>query len=854
MLKDCSRVVVCVSAVLFFGFDLSGQIFTAQVGTPASPPTPLVSHGDVWRFHKGTNAPVSGWTTNADGTLDAAWGSGPGGFGYADNLNETSLVQTVLSDMLNRYTTVYFRRSFQVATPIDPSVHLQLTMDYDDGFVAYLDGAEVKRANAPGVRGVEPAFNATAPVTHESSRGNASSSPQPAETYDLGTAATLLSPGTHVLAILGLNQSIGSSDLIQIADLSLTGSGSGVTAGTFFTQVNSNSVIISGSNTLASSTRVVVNGDDAALNSGTGRWSKNQPLASGVNKLFIAALNSTGSILSSTNITIVSQVTSTNIAGVLPLNSHWDSSMGIIHVTANAIVPPTGSLTVDGGATVLLAPGVSIQATNAALTISATAASPAYFLPADGNTFWGELVISGSNGVLTAEYADTTAGHWEALNGATASIQDCYIHDYMQPSPFNTPIIHTSHAASLVMRRNHVQRYYEHLIQFTPVLIEDGLCENIIGDGIDFDAGPPGSAIRRCTLRHGDLGNVDAIDLGEASINEFTDGVIVERCLMWDFPFDKGVSLGIARNIIVRSNIVYQANSGVAVKDSSTAEIYNNTFVSVAVGINLYKKPGTATQDGGHAHATNNIIWATTTNIFLDALSTITIGYSDIDGAGVYPGTGNFNSDPLFVDAPHRNYRVGSGSPTIGVASDAGNIGATYPVGGIPGAPLNLAAINTSSQSTRLVWVDDSENEDGFVVQRSVDGASWQFLAAVGPEVTNYVDGSAALNVKYYYRVQATNAPGVSPFSNLASGTSQLPSSDIRIDSIQHVSGNTFEIHFTAAANQSYTLQYRTYLGAADTWHNLHNFASDSVTRAITYPDDTAGATQRFYQLVSPEQ
>jgi len=844
--------VLWLAGIVLLSVSSSGQTFTVQVGSPPGAPTPLVNHGDVWKYRKGTNEPVATWQTDPDASLDSSWLSGVGGFGYGD----PGIVGegTTLSDMLNQYKTIYIRKSFNVASGLDTNSHLQLVVDYDDGFVAYLDGAELKRANLTNGIGTFVRFDATTgAISHEASCCNP---PTNLPTiYDLGAVGNQLSPGTHVFALRGVNQAVGSSDLHLIADLSLTAGSASVVPGTFFTLVNASTILISGTNTIGGSTRVVVNGDDAAFNTGNGSWSKNQSLAPGVNKLFIAALNSTGSILYSTTLTLVSQVASTNIAGVLPLNSHWDSSMGIIHVTGHAIVPPSGSLTVDGGAVILLGPGVSIQATNAALTIAGTASAPAYFLPADGTTFWGELVISGSSGVLNAEFADTTAGHWEALNAATASIQDCYIHDFMQPAPFNTPIIHTSHATSLVLRRNHVQRYYEHLIQFTPVLIEDCLCENIIGDGIDFDAGPPGSAIRRCTLRHGDLGNVDAIDLGEASATEVTDGVTVERCLMWDFPFDKGVSLGIAHNMIIRSNVIYQANSGVAVKDSSTAQIYNNTMVNVAVGLNLYKKPGTPTQDGGHAHATNNIIWGTTTNIFLDSLSTITIGYSDIDGSGVFPGTGNFTSDPLFVDAPLHNYRIRPGSPTLGTASDGGNIGAEYPVGGIPAAPLNLGAINTSTQSTRLVWLDDSENEDGFIIQRSTDAASWQFLATVGTGVTNYVDVSAALNQKYYYRLQATNGPGVSPFSNIASGRSLVaPPSDIRINSIQHVSGSTFEIRFTAAPNQSYTLQFRSDLGVWDIWHNLQNFAADNVSRSITYSDDTVGAAQRFYQLVSPEQ
>src|SRR5438128_1138710 len=161
-------------------------IFTLQVGSPPSPPTTLVSHGDLWRYHKGTNAPQAGWQTVADASLDITWASGNGGIGYADNANETSLCQTLLNDMKGLYTTVYLRRSFQITNAIDENQHLVLTMDWDDGFVAYLDGAEIQRALAPGATGVEPAHTNVATGLHESSRGN--SGPTPPTTYDLGPA------------------------------------------------------------------------------------------------------------------------------------------------------------------------------------------------------------------------------------------------------------------------------------------------------------------------------------------------------------------------------------------------------------------------------------------------------------------------------------------------------------------------------------------------------------------------------------------------------------------------------------------------------------------------------------------
>jgi hypothetical protein len=176
--------------------------------------TPLVNYNDTWRYHKGTNAPQANWQTLTDAALNADWNSGPGGFGYADGDDGT-----VLSDMLNRYTTVYIRRTFNVAAPIDPGLALRLVVDYDDAYVAYLDGAEVSRsANIiGGAMGVEPAFNGRASSTHEASITSAN---EPVST-SLGIAASLLAPGDHVLALIGLNESTNSSDLSLIADLLL---------------------------------------------------------------------------------------------------------------------------------------------------------------------------------------------------------------------------------------------------------------------------------------------------------------------------------------------------------------------------------------------------------------------------------------------------------------------------------------------------------------------------------------------------------------------------------------------------------------------------------------------------------
>ncbi len=193
---------------------LSGFVVLASVHAAD---TPLVNHGDIWRSHKGTNAPQASWQTIADASLNATWATSTGAFGYANNVTETNQCRTLLTDMQNNYTTFYVRKSFSIASAVNATNHLKLTMDFDDGFIAWLDGAYLTNRFVTGAP-AEPISTATANTSHESNHGD--SGPSPVETYDFGSVGSRLSVGTHVLAIMGLNQTSGSTDFILIPDLS----------------------------------------------------------------------------------------------------------------------------------------------------------------------------------------------------------------------------------------------------------------------------------------------------------------------------------------------------------------------------------------------------------------------------------------------------------------------------------------------------------------------------------------------------------------------------------------------------------------------------------------------------------
>jgi hypothetical protein len=708
-------------------------LFTIQVGPP-NPPISLVAHTNTWRYHKGTNAPPAGWQTNAEATLGNMWATGSGGFGYADNSTEVTNVQTSLPDMLNRYTTFYARRSFDITNAIDPDRELMLRMDWDDGFVAWLDGAELPRMFAPGAAGTEPVFTATATGSHESSQGN--NQPQPAMTFALGSVGNRLQPGTHVLAMLGLNQATNSSDFILVPDL-FVGGAAGIVNGSLLSIAKTNAVLLSGSNTLSGAAHVLVNGVEAPFDSVTGIWSQTVSLTAGFNRLLLQVLDAGGVQLLATNQDIVAELTSVSVGGVLGSNTGWSNSMGVFHVTNTLIVPPGGNLWIGPGCVFLFSPGTHLLTTNGTITADGTEDSPVCFAPADGSTVWGGLAASGINAHLHAQHVETSAGHVELFDGAEGSLADSYFHDYTISSP---AIIHTlgePNHCNLTLTRCHVARYYEVLSQLSTNHFEDCLMENPEegGDGIDFDAGQPGSVIRRCTVRHGKFTNVDALDMGEyGPTGEGSRGILIESCLLYDFV-DKGVSMGVQVDVAVTNCLIHDVDSAIAVKDLSTAGIYNCTLASNTFGFHCYNKanPSSPTGGGFITNSFNNILWGNGQSFALLNGSTLTASYSDFEGTNV-SGAGNVNLKPAWVAPAGGDFTLASNSPLLGAGRDGANMGAVFPVGAeMASSHPVVSSVETSNTNVIFRFWADSERTYSVLQTDFISGGTWTKLADVFP-------------------------------------------------------------------------------------------------------------------------
>ncbi len=77
--------------------------------------------------------------------------------------------------------------------------------------------------------------------------------------------------------------------------------------------------------------------------------------------------------------------------------------------------------------------------------------------------------------------------------------------------------------------------------------------------------------------------------------------------------------------------------------------------------------------------------------------------------------------------------------------------------GGAPAEPTDLSATAVAFNAIELSWNDNSDNEDGFIIERSLNTTSFTPVDTVPENTTSYTDTGLHAETKYYYRVLAVN-------------------------------------------------------------------------------------------------
>ena len=162
--------------------------------------------------HLGHDHP-GGWNVSA-AFDDSAWTLAATGIGYDTTgaydpwfgISPSGICSNALR---NVNTSLCFRRTFYVSDPAKLSA-VTLRMKYEDGFVAFVNGTEVGRANCTNAM----AYNTKSNTYVDEAVVN--------NWFEYAVSNNLLVTGDNLLAVQGLNVSLGSSDFLLLPEIHAT--------------------------------------------------------------------------------------------------------------------------------------------------------------------------------------------------------------------------------------------------------------------------------------------------------------------------------------------------------------------------------------------------------------------------------------------------------------------------------------------------------------------------------------------------------------------------------------------------------------------------------------------------------
>jgi len=131
----------------------------------------------------------------------------------------------------------------------------------------------------------------------------------------------------------------------------------------------------------------------------------------------------------------------------------------------------------------------------------------------------------------------------------------------------------------------------------------------------------------------------------------------------------------------------------------------------------------------------------------------------------------NLSDSPISINLPLGAYYENSVGQAINSPLTVASFSGLTVYHSIPIAPSNLRATAVSRGQVNLSWADNSNDEAGFKIGRSINGVDFTSLPLVDANVTRYKDTTVHGSTKYYYRIRAYNNSGYSALSNVTNLT-----------------------------------------------------------------------------------
>jgi autotransporter-associated beta strand protein len=168
-----------------------------------------------------------------------------------------------------------------------------------------------------------------------------------------------------------------------------------------------------------------------------------------------------------------------------------------------------------------------------------------------------------------------------------------------------------------------------------------------------------------------------------------------------------------------------------------------------------------------------------------------------------------------------------------------------------PTAPTGLSAATAGPNAISLSWTDTSNNETGFLIERSLSSSGgFSVIASVAANVTNFTDTALTANTVFFYRVAAANGIGSSPYSNIAEGTTVLPPLPSAPTGLSATvfSGSQIDLSWTDTSTNESGFKLMRKTGAGGTYTTIATVAPNTT---IFFDSGLNSGTTYFYRLVA---
>ncbi len=372
--------------------------------------------------------------------------------------------------------------------------------------------------------------------------------------------------------------------------------------------------------------------------------------------------------------------------GTLAENTTLPTSGYPYAITDDIVVPAGVTLTVEPGVTLQFKANRSLRVEEGGrLLAEGTAAQPIVFTR-QGDGYWGGILLECtqadnriSHAVIeyTKEVITYPRTHGVSAYGSTVTIADSVLRHTdasvaVQTYPWE------GYDPTIYLMRNEITNIESDAVHVTGgyAFIQGNHIHDVRRGIYPLEGIEVSHMITPALVLDNHIHDVsdDCLDLNHSS-------AVIERNELHHCG-DKGISIGHPSSTTLVNNLIYAclgdeganySGTGIAVKDGAVSRIVNNTVAASRHGIYLYE--GHEGEGGGSATVVNCIVWGNEADLELDALSVITITYSDIcsgTGTAVWPGEGNINADPLFRAPQSGNYRLLEDSPCVDAGTPVG--------------------------------------------------------------------------------------------------------------------------------------------------------------------------------------